>query len=709
MSMSFMSFASAVCIAALSLSAHAGGRGLEILFADADDGFAITGIVNRVNGEVRFGGSDGCHPDFWELKFRTMPGGSNVTCYISNRASAQQRIARVKGDVRTFIWKGVDLPGEPGVLDVRADLRYATDGVSAEWTIRTANRSARWALASTHYPYLHRVLVPGEGDALVPSKNLGARFIRGFDATKLRNMGYEYPGWYPMVTAFQKESSGLYVAAHDPDARIKSLWYTKSGGLYFDTPVENASILGAAAGGPRYPVVMTAYSGDWWTAAHIYRKWALKQKWCAKGPIAKRTDYPRAMSDTAIWGKIRGTPGEVRDFVRKAMVRWSDVKVGFRWYSWNLQPYDTHYPEFLPCRGVDAECARAREAGYLMMPYVNGRIWDAGLRSFRYASRDCCTKLIGGGPEYEQYGRTFGVMCPAAVDWQRTLYDMAVNALEGTGANALYMDQITCTRPLLCYNPDHGHPLGGGSWWSDGYRKALEPIHERLSKAGIPLTSEGDSEVWMDVVDGHLVVGRMGLPGDVPFYPAVYSGHTTYFCIEEMPTDSVSALFARQAQGVLFGSVCGSWADIRLFGSKGKDSLDAQCRVLHALARLRTAFGDYLAYGTLEDELRCAETLPTVTYSYAATRVPPGRTMPDTALSYPAVLGSVWKGSDGMSTALFAANVSSERRTVKVRVPQGLSAAAKAVPVPDQPPATFVRKGAFGLLTLEPFSIGVVR
>lgn len=66
---------------------------------------------------------------------------------------------------------------------------------------------------------------------------------------------------------------------------------------------------------------------------------------------------------------------------------WPDVKLGFRWYSWNIQPFDNSYPEFFPQPGVKEFCEEARKEGYLVMPYVNGRLWDQGLRSFRYAKR----------------------------------------------------------------------------------------------------------------------------------------------------------------------------------------------------------------------------------------------------------------------------------------------------------------------------------
>lgn len=688
-------------------SALAAGDALEVLFADAGDGFAVTGIVNRIAGETRFVTADGTAADFWELEFRTADGGSNAVFRVDNRMPARSRTERRQGTVRSFFWNGMDLPGEMGALDVRADLTSGSSGMAVRWELSVRNRSRRWALSVTRYPCLRKVLAAGAGDALVPTKNLGARFIRGFDAAKMNPRVFGSPGWYPMVTAFQRGTSGLYLAAHDPDMRIKSLQYLKDGSCHFETPVENAGLVDKAAEGPRYPVVLAAYSGDWWSAARLYRRWALRQKWAAKGPIVKRTDYPRVMSETAIWGRLTGLTAQTTNLLENIRRTWPDVKVGFRWYCWNVQPFDTHYPEFFPLPGVRELCAKARKEGYLVMPYVNGRIWDTGLMSFKYAQRDCCMGA-DGRPVLENYGRSFGVMCPYASDWQRTLLDAGTDVVEGLGANAIYYDQISCSRPQLCFNPAHGHPLGGGSWWSDGYRRALVPIHDRFSKAGVPVTSEGAAEAWMDLVDGHLIVGRNGVSDDVPFLPAVYAGYTTFFCIEEQAFDSPDAFFARQVQGVLQGCVTGSWSHNRLFdGGQGRSSLSAQSATLLGLARLRTTYADYLAYGTLEDELRPLQALSSVSFEYEPTRRK--RKNEKTSISYPVVLGTVWRSSDGKSVALFATNVSDAPQTVEIRCPQGLSRQARAEVVPGFPSGSFVRRGERGELTLEPHSVCVIR
>ena len=50
------------------------------------------------------------------------------------------------------------------------------------------------------------------------------------------------------------------------------------------------------------------------------------------------------------------------------------------------------------------------------------------------------------------------------------------------GVKGVYIDQIAAAAPTLCFDKSHGHPLGGGHWWTEGYWKLLgrdPPGHAR--------------------------------------------------------------------------------------------------------------------------------------------------------------------------------------------------------------------------------------
>ncbi|MBQ3290421.1 MAG: hypothetical protein IJH50_13550 [Kiritimatiellae bacterium] len=637
---------------------------MQLHFADAAHGFAIGGIVNNKAGGARFvsGSADSDCGGFWSLGFRwRTDAGTTETIRVNNLAPcADKRVVDGENE-KVFVWEGLDLPGEKGVADVRARVKLA--GAAAEWTLSIENRSTNWVPVETWYPVLAKVLRPGVDDVLIPTMNLGAKFVPNCDPVKLRLRGFGSPAWFPMVTAIQQGRAGLYVAAHDGEMLIKSLIYLPDGTLQFQTPLANADVPGRDARGPGFKVVTQCYDGDWWDAARIYRAWALNQKWAAKGPIAKRTDYPKALAEVAVWGRSVAADGTFHKLFRAAF---PDMKIGLRWYCWENEGFDTCYPDLTPRPKIKELFRDACERGILVMPYVNGRLWDRALPSFPSVEADACHDE-NGNVRAEKYTAEFAVMCPTAPRWQKKLFDIGAEVVDGLGANAIYYDQVNCAQWRTCYSRGHSHPAGGGAWWTSGYREAFTPIKEKFAAAGVPITSEGPCEAWMDLIDGALIVGRAPEATDVPFYPAVYSGYTTYFCIEQEADDSPEAMFACQVRYALWGCTTGTWNDHRLFHpDPAKRSLAAQADVIRRIARLRESSLDYLAYGHLEDEFRPIDPPPTVTYAHHPTRGT--KKTPLNMVEYPAVLGAVWRDVGGTRRATFVANVSDSQQAVRFRL-----------------------------------------
>ena len=705
-----------VAVAACASAQTLENDSLVLLFSGPGNGFAITGIVNKASGGARFVSAEGKQADFWELQFTNAEKpGQIVSC--QNHNPSRRSMKKNPDGGATFVWEGLDLPDAKGAVDVYATVAFDSDGAS-RWTLSVTNRAANgWALSTVSYPYLRGVLPKGEGDALVPTKDLGARFVRKFDPAKLVPSSYGYPGWYPMVTAFWRESAGLYVAAHDRESRIKSLCYDKDGTVRFETLVENAGVKGKAADGPRYPVVIASFEGDWWEVARRYRKFVLTCPWMAKGPIAKRADFPKAMADVATWCTLGGPIVAATNRTAQAFARWPGLKLGFHWYSWQLQPEpggDASYPEFWPRPGVEDHLALCREKEMLGMPYVNGRLWDITLSSYPYALPYVCRRP-DGQPQIEHYAKGTAVMCPACPIWQDTLLAIGTNVVEGMGATAIYYDQITCARPLPCHDARHGHSTGGGTYWADGYRQALARIHDRLAPQNVPITSEGAAESWLDVVDGHLICGRVASPDDVPFLPAVYSGYTVYFGMVNTSRMNPASFYASLARATLWGCAGGRWNFTNFFRpqtkTKRQDILDGyRCAdYIGALARVRMAATDFLVYGHLEDELRPLDPVPTTKLAWYPPQKPrPGKApLPPEMIDWAAVVGAVWRDVEGTRRAVFAANISSERQTVRFRMPPGCGA-PQVFPLPDQPPPDIAEAGDVVTLTLAPTSfVGV--
>lgn len=84
------------------------------------------------------------------------------------------------------------------------------------------------------------------------------------------------------------------------------------------------------------------------------------------------------------------------------------VPVGFHWYLWHKIPFDNDYPHFFPAKDGFVKAVRDLEdAGVRVMPYINGRLWDADLDDFKSEGIKAVTKNEKGEPYIEDYGNVY--------------------------------------------------------------------------------------------------------------------------------------------------------------------------------------------------------------------------------------------------------------------------------------------------------------
>jgi hypothetical protein len=323
------------------------------------------------------------------------------------------------------------------------------------------------------------------------------------------------------------------------------------------------------------------------------------------------------------------------------------------WYNWHQIPFDVNYPEYFPTK--DGFAAGVRElvaAGMTVMPYINGRLWDVGGPNFPAAKPAACKQPGGSEVSIEMYGSgaKLAPMCPATPLWQAKVGEIVRRLGEECGVNAVYIDQIGSAAPVLCHDPSHGHPLGGGRHWVEGYRKMLEPIRDFAAARGMTLTTENDAEPYMDTIDGFLI----WLPRsdrEIPLMTAVYSGRAVYFSSpsrEGMEPDSFVML---QGRDLLWGCQLG-WMGFDLLEPGRKEQAD----YLLACARMRKALPEYLLEGELLGELDLEEAPPPIEGKWGGwTGTAPAR--------LPSVVTAVWRAPDGR-VAVLAANLSREERSI---------------------------------------------
>jgi hypothetical protein len=254
-------------------------------------------------------------------------------------------------------------------------------------------------------------------------------------------------------------------------------------------------------------------------------------------------------------------------------------------------------------------------------------------------------------------------MCPAVPFWQDAISDFVSRAITEVGANMVYLDMMGIARAQPCFAKEHPHPMGGGTWWHDGYTSVISAL--RAKHQGIPFTTEGCCERWIHIVDGFLVA--VPTPDNVkPFYTAVYSDYASYFGTPLNLNADIAGFRAYQARNYVWGVQPG-WMRSKHYLEKGREEY---YEWMTALAKGRQAAKDYLCYGELIGELETDEPVEQVSVSWPKYENPLKEGVFKTTM--PSVVGAWWRTVDGKRTALIAANHTFRRQVVRVTLPSGI-------------------------------------
>ncbi|MBT3288016.1 MAG: hypothetical protein HN380_11775, partial [Victivallales bacterium] len=622
---------------------------LRLVFAGAEQGFDCIGIENRLVDNTRFVHTRDEAPGLWRLEFRTpfqaVPEGSDKKEHekllLDNRAEGK-RTAKVTqtadGQLLTLTWQGLALGDEPGVIDVTATVLLKKGAGESEWRIKIDNRSKVFGLWEASYPLLSTMAPRGTADVLVPSGNWGGKLWKKCKG----RFGSAYPsGACPVqFMAFNLGQAGIYFGAHDPGARAKSVRLSANQDATFATYAEDMGVPGSDVAAP-FPVVLSAYRGNWWQAARRYRQWATQQAWTKKGWIRDRKDFPQQLEDLGMWWIASGGADTVKPFMLEADER-SPLSIGLHWYNWHKIPFDHTYPEYFPTKpGVPEATRELVSKGQMIMPYINGRLWDRDIPSFAAQGMAGSCKEPSMEPYIEVYGsgRRLSPMCPTTKVWQDKVGEICHRLMTEVGVNSIYLDQIGAARPRICFDPSHGHPLGGGRHWVDAYRTMMTPIKAEAAQRKCTLTTENTAEPYMDTIDAFLAWSPR-YQEDVPVLPAVYTGYTIYFTSPQDPKDNLAAFAMAQGRDFLWGCQLG-WNSNWLLAEANREKLDFMIRA----SQVRLAAQKFMVHGQLLDEIRPTEPVPSMTVTWNRRTAHPA--------TLPAAQGTIWRSLDGELAAVF--------------------------------------------------------
>jgi hypothetical protein len=554
------------------------------------------------------------------------------------------------------------LPPEQSGATVRAALHL--DGPDGAWTLALSGLADGWAVRTVTFPQVAvGPLSPAaDDDRLVIPQGSGVLYKAPL-RSNVTFAGHYPDGWstYQMM-AYYGPAAGVYFACHDPLAATKQIVTHRTNDaaaqvLAFRYWAPNLGVPGNGFG-TGAPAVVRPFQGDWFDATQIYRAWAeAEAQWWPRDTAWGRPDTPAWMKEVCVWAC---TNGSAQDCVAKVkeFAAAMGAPTAYHWYSWHEIPFDVKSPHYFPTKpGMKEGVAELQAAGVRVMPYINGRLWDTQLEDFQQSAIAAATKGEDGKPFIEEYGSgaKLAPMCPTQKLWQEKVREIVLRLTDEIGVDGVYIDQIGAAAPRLCMDTSHGHPLGGGHWWTrDGYWPLLADLQASLAP-GKMITTECNAEPYARWFDGYLT-WHWQSNGQVPAFSAIYAGRIQLFSrayngSAQPDAPERLAHWMRIGQQLVFGEQLG-WIE-PAWVLKQPDTLDFLSRA----ARTRYALLDFLADGRMARPPAVEDGVPEVTADWAWS----GKWMVTTS----ALQRGAWWAEDGRLLLLFA-NVSGE--TVKADV-----------------------------------------
>ncbi len=550
---------------------------VEKTVAPSGEGFRLVSLVDKASGFR-----------FCELPSRPLfslivcePASPDAPHYALSDASWEKVTLKRSGETLHVTWSGAkNIPGAEN-LSAAMQITASPDADGIEISQSAKSGSDRISILSMRLGQLAvrnfgadtKLFYPLRSGLVVTDPCAGQfNLLRGYP-------GYDVSmPWFVVwrektpETGFRdRENIGLYLGIHDRDGSRKEIacmakprdeqeQWPNTVSFWAEIQAENMGLPGneLAVGGK---AVLRVVRNDWYDGAMIYRDWVRREaNWYPRDRMGEngRTDSPQWFKEQCLWAMYRVDPDEMIPAMKKMRDAFG-VPAAVHWYYWHKNPYDNDYPHFFPREGFGASVAEMQaENDIFIMPYTNGLLWDSrdrGLEDWLFTKEGLvgAVKTRTGEALLHSYGSKesdgsdvrLAHMCPATDVWQRKVRENTLRLTNEYGVKAVYIDQIAAAIPELCFDPAHGHPLGGGHWWGDGYRKMLETIRADLRRevndhpfcetvrqrlrenpdalADRAITTECTGETSLGLVDG-LLTWHHQVENQVPAFAAVYGG-----------------------------------------------------------------------------------------------------------------------------------------------------------------------------------------
>jgi Domain of unknown function (DUF6259)/Concanavalin A-like lectin/glucanases superfamily len=600
-----------------------------------------------------------------------------------NAFGKAQRSAKVAGGKMQLTWRNVEVPGEKMKFDVTATVAPGKKPGEAFWHISASKITGKWRYHTVTFPCLPLAMTNPE-----PQKNYlvwpyrwGRKTPDPFLASRkdLTSEKYSHGTHYPGSMHFQftylygESKPGFYMQILDSVGHYKELhWDTYPA---VKTRVQKLAMPPLRRGisdsfNQPYLVLTAVMNGDWYDAARKYRTWAIKQKWCGKGPLGSNKEVPQWYKNTVLamkWSTSKpsrtipnnraNTEWILKEFGRPAMGVWyhytgnkeskdsSCLTLGWTGCAWNARL------EAKPFPGVKAAIADMKKQQCYLIGYINSRLFDQSLKpnhADSIVARKHTMKNRDGS--LQLYAKTMFDVCRYDKWWQDRIMKVCIEGVRDLGFSGMYLDSFGRGQ-YFCYDASHGHITGDSTMSISGMRKMGKRIKSEMRKynPGAIISSEASIEQFVDIIDAKLLHYNI-FSEACPIWQVIYHDYELtygrYFFPK--PTEDVICGRIRLASNFHIGAQLARFRpDGSRVGSmrswKSEKGIKTAAS-LRSMSFLRAATLDYLALGEMlrPPEVANSKNIEVKTIKFT--------------LNVPEVFSSAWRGPDG-SVGMFFTNI----------------------------------------------------
>lgn len=613
----------------------------------------------------------------WELSFTKNSAKQSLT----SSDAAQFEFTQPSKELIKLKWKSFKSPGVNN-LEVLVTLQLNKEG-SAFWNI-SLKGIANTEMEKVIFPRVSGLKDMTDENLVAPNwmgelvKNPRRQLAGAYGKYELY-----YPGHLSMqfMALYGKSAKGFYAAANDTESFRKdfAFCYQKDGNLSYQLTQFLPLDKNIDLYNPSYAVEIASFEGDWISAAKKYKSWGSQQYW-AKESRLKNGLTPDWLTKTALWVWNRGESGNVLEpsiDLKKQL----GLPVGVLWHWWHNGSYDDSFPDYIPPREGEksfiAAVEKAKENDVNAIVYMNAIKWGNNMPSYYKENAGPFTvKEQNGDPKsfvyniFTKKGLTY--MCMTTPFWKDKYARTADTVLRKYGVGGIYMDQACLS--ALCYDPTHGHPIGGGNYWVPNFTKLTQQIRTKTErKEPYILAGEGGGEAWLPTLDAFLTLqvsaeryAGISEKYSIPLFQAVYHEYGitfgNYSSLLYPPYDELwpakyalkkvnepldksfnKQFLMEQARSFVWGMQ----PAIANYQAFLKTERKAEIDYLLSLSRLRNKALKYLLYGSFARPPQMI--IPEKEIAISKLSIYAGQDEKVTAFkkSYPMVYSGAWKSADG--------------------------------------------------------------